>query len=312
MATSLLLRLLVIPSCSFALFYGLFSLRAPYPSFEFGRTEALWAAVIAASFAWLALNKWILVRRIRSELDIAGRFKLVDGRRAVVSGRVRAVGAPLESPCAGARCIAYRYKVDHRTSSGTLGDSAGSRMMTDYRGYAMTPSVVAGATRSVAILAETDDIEFLILKPGLDALDGAEIEGEAARERIRRYLGEIDFGDECNDRLNAGREARTKATHVAPGNFRKDTCAKDAGPVGEDRHLFETVIAEGETFLVSGIYYADSNGIGPGANSTLEPLRLVRGGDAALQADVAAKRKTIITAWGLALLTSAVYFVVFV
>ncbi|MCB1896218.1 MAG: hypothetical protein H6945_13825 [Zoogloeaceae bacterium] len=312
MAGSLWLRLLVFPVCSYVFFYGLFALRAPNPSFVFGKTEALWAALIAGSFAWLALNKWIVIRRIRSELDMAGRFELADGKRAVVSGRVRAVGSPLESPCAGARCIAYRYKVVHRASTGTLGDSAGSHMMTDYRGYAMTPSVVRGATRSVSILAETDNIEFLILKPGLDALDGEEIKGEAARERIRRYLGAINFGDECNDRMNAGRQARTKAAYVAPGDFRTDTCAMDAGPVSEDNHLFETVIAEGEPFLVSGIYDADRNGIGPGANSTLEPLRLIRGGNAAHKADLAGKRKTITVAWGLALLTSAVYFMNFV
>lgn len=308
MAISLVLRLLVFPLGSFAFFYALFSLRAPYPTFVFGTPEAFWPAMIAGAFLWLALNKWLLIRRMRAELETARKFRLEDGKRTVVSGRLKAKDAPLESPCSGKRCVAYRYQVAHSANTGTIGDSAGRRLMIDFRGYAMTPTVIQGAAKSVALLAEPEQIELLILKPGVNALNGEIIEGEAARDRVRRYLGEIDFGDESNARINAGREAMEKESYLAAGNFRKDTKAKDAKTITPDSIVFETLIEERETFLVSGIYSAEKNGIGPGANSTLEPLRLVQGGDAAQKAAIAGKRKTVMVGLGLATLTAAAHF----
>lgn len=76
MTISLLLRSLVFPLGSFIFFYSLFSLRAPLSTFVFGTTEALWAAIIAGSFTWLALNKWNVISRIKSELAIATQLKL--------------------------------------------------------------------------------------------------------------------------------------------------------------------------------------------------------------------------------------------
>lgn len=106
-------------------------------------------------------------------------------------------------------------------------------------------------------------------------------------------------------------EAKKKETYVEPGNFHIDICAKEAIPISNKNTLYETAIAEGDTFLVSGIYYADKNGIGPGLNSTLEPLRLVKGGDAAHKDDIAGKQKTIKISLGLAALTSIIYFAAF-
>ncbi|MCB1909695.1 MAG: hypothetical protein KDH15_20235 [Rhodocyclaceae bacterium] len=299
MATSLVLRLLVFPLGSFVFFYSVFSLREPLPTFVFGTTEAMGAAFVAGSFTWLALNKWLVIRRMRAELAIARQMKFEDGKRAVVSGRIKAKETPLESPCTGTRCAAYRYKVVRKARSGWI---------TDFRGYAMTPSVIRGTTKTAFILAETDDIEFLILKPHLATVDGDRIEGDAAKERLRQYLAKIDFGAEFNDRMNAGSEARTKETYVEPGHFRKDTCAKDRDSVTQDNMLLEMVIAEGETFLMSGIYCADKNGIGPGPNSTLEPLRLIKGGEAAHRAEIAGKQRTVMISLALAALVTAVHF----
>ncbi len=311
MLTTLLLKLLVFPLGSFFFFYCLFALRAPLLTFAFGTNEALWASIVAGSFTWLALNKWNSIRRIRSELAIVDKLELADGERAVVSGRVMAKGTPLESPCSGTQCVAFRYKVIHKGTGGSFDDRR-IQLITDYEGHAMTPSVVKGAMKSVSILAEPDNIEFMILEPGPKGFNGVIIEGNAAKDRVRQYLENIDFGDDFNDRLNAGMEAKKKETYIGPGNFSINICLKEADPISDNSRLSETVIAEGETLLVSGIYYADKNGIGPGSNSTLEPLRLIKDGVAALNTDIAGKKKTIKISFGLAALISIIYFFTFV
>lgn len=91
-----------------------------------------------------------------------------------------AKGTPLESSCSGTQCVAYRYKVIHEGSGGSLGDRR-IRRITDYQGHAMTPSVVKGAMKSVCILAEPDNIEFLILKPGVNTINGEIIEGKLSQ-----------------------------------------------------------------------------------------------------------------------------------
>jgi len=306
---SLLLQFLVFPFGSFAFYYCLFSLRAPFPTFVFGTTEALVASIIAGFFTWLALNKWHGIRHIGSELTVAGRIKFEDGKKAVISGRVKAKGPLLEAPCSGIQCVAYRYKASHRHTTkrrdqGRL--ETRSQWLADYRGYAMTPSVVRGAMKSVSILAEPDCIKY----PEGGGYD-TEIQGSNAKDRLLRYLEKADFGEEVNDRLE-GRNAKTKESRLGPGHFHVDTCAENPDTISNTHKLREMVITKGDTVVISGIYYADKNGIGPGPNSTLEPLQITMGGDAALQSKKAGYQKSMKISFSLAALTCIIYFVVFV
>lgn len=306
---SLILQFLVFPLGSFTFYYCLFSLRAPFPTLVFGTTEALVASIIAGFFTWLALNKWHGTRHIGSELAIADQMNLEDGKRAVVSGRVKAKGPLLEAPCSGRQCVAYRYKASHRHTS-FYGDitrrQTRSRWQADYRGYAMTPSVVKGAMKSVSILAEPDCIKY----PEGGSKD-PEIQGSDAKNRLQQYLKKTDFGEEVNDRL-AGRDAKTKETRLEPGNFHVDTSAENPDAISDTHRLNEMVIAEGDTIVISGIYNADKNGIGLGPNTTLEPLQITMGGGAALQNKVSGYQRSMKISLGLAALTCIIYFIVFV
>lgn len=302
---SLLLQLLVFPIGSFIFCYFLFSLRVPFPTFVFGTNEALGASIIAGLFTWLALNKWHGMHHIKSELALVSQIKLEDGKRAVVSGRIKAVGQLLEAPCSGTQCVAYRYTASHRQHVHTVGKTR-SLWLADYRGHAMTPSVVKGAMKSVSILAEPDCIKYPV-----EGSDDPEIQGSEAKKHIRQYLEKADFGEEVNDRMD-GRDAKSKETYIEPGNFRVDTCAKKPDTIADTHRINEMVILDGDTVLISGVYYAKKNGIGPGPNSTLEPFQITMGGDVTLKAKMAGYRKSIKTSLGLAALTCIIYFVVFV
>lgn len=304
MIRSLLLTILVFPLGSFIFFYCLFSLREPFLTFEFGADGALGASILAGFFTWLALHRWFLIRQKRSELAIASQIRFEDGEKAVVSGRIQAKGRLLEAPCSGSQCVAYRYKASHTVVAKASGDAQSIRQITDYRGYAMTPFTVKGVGKTISVLGNPDCIED-------PAWPDPEIKGSEAENRLRQYLEKTDFGEEVNDRMNGGSGAKTKETYLEPGNFRIDTCAENPKPISDEHRVNEMVIADGGTVLLSGIYYADKDGIGPGANSTLEPLQITPGGAATLEAQIAGYQKTIIILLSLAALTSIIYFAIY-
>ncbi len=302
---SLVLQLLVFPLGSFAFYYALFSLRPPYPTFEFSTGAPLWCALVAGFFTWMALNKWHGVGHSARDLALARETGFRDGKRAVVSGYIRKKGPALTAPCSGRDCVAYRYEASHYHTTDLPG--AGevrrhNRWLADYRGSAMTPVEVKGAMKTAAILATPDCLKY----PEGGSTD-EEVPGSDATARLEVFLAAIDHGAEVNDRME-GRPALTRVSTTQPGDFRVDTRAEDPEALGETSKLQEWILQDGDTVLVSGIYHADRGGIGPGENSTLQPLEIRLGGDALLEAQSAGYRGSIRNGLLLSAATVAVYF----
>jgi len=305
MLKSLLPQFIIFPLGAFAFYYPLFSLRAPFPSFMFDTKAAFWASIIASFFTWIALNKYHGIRHITADLSIAKKMKFEDGRRAVVSGRVKSKGPLLKAPCSGMDCVAYRYKASHYKVTRRRRQRSHTQWIADFRGHAMTPSLIKGSMRTVSILAEPDCVKY-----PEGGSDDPEIMGDKAKVLIREHLNNTDFGEEVNDRLE-GRDALTKQTSNGPGDFRVDTRAKNPDKISNTHRLREMVIREGDTVLISGVYNSEKDGIGPGPNSTLEPLQITPGGEAALKAQSMGYKSSIKIFLGLAAATSIIYFIFF-
>jgi len=309
MVQSLILQFLVFPVVSFVFYYTLFSLRPPFPTLQFGAGGALWAALVAAFFTWLALNKWHGIRHIAKDLALEKETGFRDGKRAVVSGYIRKTGPLLSAPCSGEPCVAYRYEASHHHTyvhrhGGTM--KSQSRWLADYKGYAMSPAEVKGSMKSAAILAEPDCIQYPAGGP-----EDPELTGDDVRERLQAYLENADHGEEANDRLE-GRAALTKVTNPEPGNFRVDTRAEEADELSGIHTFQEWLLKDGDLVLIAGIYYAERNGIGPGPNSTTQPLQITPGGKAMLEAQAAGYGSTIRNGLVLSILTGFVYFSILV
>ena len=80
----------------------------------------------------------------------SGELPQQDGL-AVVSGTVRPLGAPLESPLTGTACVAYWYRMYYKVRGGTNRERR--REVPVYWGYACRPFRLDSPTRAVRVMA---------------------------------------------------------------------------------------------------------------------------------------------------------------
>ena len=273
-----LMRIFLLPLIV-AIFYPLFSLRAPFPTFVFLTEGAEVASVIAGLFMWFTILCFLDMRRFASDRARVNKGFFTDGEQIVVSGRLAPRAPLLKAPFSGEECVGYHYEVSHTT----MRPGGGISRWTDYEGFAFIPAVLKSPLGDLKILAESDkelfyEIPFTTLKSEL--------------ARAESYLKTIDFGEDVR----------------GPGDFRVDKAIGDLSDLNTC-DLKEKFIGNGETVLVEGIYSTDQGGITPDPDKL---FHLVPGGEAALDKKTRTRRISATVAAGLCCVTTAIYFLVFV
>ncbi len=169
-----------------------------------------------------------------------------DGRLEAASGRVRALGAPLEAPFTGRACVAYEYDVKNPTAE-----------RSDFAGVALTPCAIDSARGPVRILGWSMLDEF-----------PKALQEEIDRERGLAYLRSTEF--EPLGLTNALSFFKNLVTDQ-DGSIRKDMRIADSKPHLEGRRIEEKVVPVGSTVTVLGIWSEAERGFAPGSSAVHEP-----------------------------------------
>jgi hypothetical protein len=184
--------------------------------------------------------------RMAMKRAVAGK-EPKDGRLEAASGRVRALGAPLEAPFTGRRCVAYEYDVKSRDAN-----------RSDFAGVALTPCAIDTPRGTVRILGWSQLDEFpKALKEEID------------RERGLAYLKAATFEDLG---LTSAFSYLKNLAADQDGAVRKDMRIEHSVPDLEDRRVEEKVVPEGSTVTILGIWSEAQRGFAPGSSATLNRL----------------------------------------
>jgi len=224
-------------------------------------TDTLGIAAMAGLIGWVGLGllkaaygSWRERRAIAG--GIAG-VRPVDGRGAVLNGRIQAQGVPLKAPLDDADCVTYSYEVTQDTGSGRHRSIA-----THFKGVALTPSTILTASGSYRLLAVPDLVEA-------DEASGSPSDHIAAFERYVRatsFTGRDGAARELIDRwTDADGAYRSDVAYAILDHLQLAKCRL------EQRH-----IRPGAPVAVFGTYSTDKGGIVPTTGLGGNP-RLVQG-----------------------------------
>jgi hypothetical protein len=222
--------------------------------------DTLGIAAMAGLIGWVGLGllkaaygTWRERRTVAG--GIAG-VRPVDGRGAVLIGRIQPQGVPLTAPLDGAACVTYTYEVTQETGG------RGRSIATHFKGVALTPSTILTASGSYRLLAVPDLVEA-------DEAAGSPSDHITAFER---YVRATSF----TGRDTAARELLDRWTD-ADGAYRSDIAYAVLDHVTlakcrlEQRH-----VRPGAPVAVFGTFSADKGGIVPTTGLGGNP-RLVQG-----------------------------------
>ena len=145
-----------------------------------------------------------------------------DGRLEAASGRVRALGAPLEAPFTGRACVAYEYDVKNPDAE-----------RSDFAGVALAPCAIDTPRGPVRILGWSMLDEF-----------PKALQEEIDRARGLSYLRRVPF--EPLGLTNVLSFVKGLVTDQ-DGAIRKDMRIADSEPDLEGRRVEEKVVPEGST-----------------------------------------------------------------
>jgi hypothetical protein len=224
-------------------------------------TDTLGVAAMAGLVGWAGLG---LVKAAygswRERRAIAGGIagvRPMDGRGAVLIGRIQPLGVPLKAPLDGVDCVTYTYEVTQETGSGR-----GRSIATHFKGVALTPATILTASGSYRLLAVPDLVEA-------DEATGSPADHIAAFERYARATS-------FTGRDTAARELLDRWTD-ADGTYRSDIAYAILDHVTlakcrlEQRH-----VRPGAPVAVFGTFSSDKGGIVPTTGLGGNP-RLVQG-----------------------------------
>ena len=170
-----------------------------------------------------------------------------DGRLEAASGRVRALGAPLEAPFTSRACVAYEYDVKNSTAP-----------RSDFAGVALTPCAIDSARGPVRILGWSMLDEF-----------PKALREEIDRERGLAYLRSATF--EPLGLTNALSFVKNLVTDQ-DGAIRKDMRIADSKPHLDGKRIEEKVVPVGSTVTVLGIWSEAQRGFAPGSSAFMNRL----------------------------------------
>jgi len=221
----------------------------PVPTAAIGFLGGTFAAMLVSSFAGLftgGTDREALKRAVAGDPP-------KDGRLEAASGRVRALGTPLEAPFTGRRCVAYEYDVKNPSEG-----------RSDFTGVALTPCVVDAARGPVRILGWSLLDEFP--KTLKEEIDG---------DRALAYLKGASF-----EHLGLTNAFSFLSGLLADhdGSIRKDMSIGHGPPTLEGRHLSERIVPEGANVTVLGTWSEAERGFKPASSAAMNRLYPVSAG----------------------------------
>ncbi len=170
-----------------------------------------------------------------------------DGRLEAASGRVRALGAPLEAPFTGRACVAYEYNVKNPEVK-----------RSDFAGVALAPCAIDGPRGPVRILGWSMLEEF-----------PKTVQEEMDLERGLAYLRHASFEPlGIGNALSFFKELVTDQD----GSIRKDMRIGDGEPDLQGRHIEERIVPDGSTVTVLGMWSEAERGFTPGPSAFMNRL----------------------------------------
>ena len=195
---------------------------------------------LATGFGRGDASRAAILRRAES-----GELPQQDGL-AVVSGTVRPLGAPLESPLSGTACVAYWYRMYYVAQDTT--NRRGRQEVPVYWGYACRPFRLDSPTRAVRVMAVpklTHEAEV--------------VSGDPVVQRARQYAAATHF-EIASGLLGAVGTALTTVQEMFTdddGNVRRDWKAAVEPRDPSTLILEEAVLPVGVTASVSGSWSSD-------------------------------------------------------
>ncbi len=215
----------------------------PFPAAAIGFLGGTFATMLVSSIMGLftgGSDREALKRAIAGEPP-------KDGRLEAASGRVRALGAPLEAPFTGRKCVAYEYDVKNPTEQ-----------RSDFTGVALAPCAIDAPRGPVRILGWSLLDEFpKTLKEEID------------RPRALSYLRNTAF-----EPLGLGNALSFLSGLLADqdGAIRKDMRIGKGEPDLEGRHLSERIVPEGSTVTILGKWSEADHGFRPAGSAMMNRL----------------------------------------
>ncbi|MDQ6800885.1 MAG: hypothetical protein M3041_08615 [Acidobacteriota bacterium] len=183
-----------------------------------------------------------------------------DRQLVAVTGRIRALNAPLQAPFSGRSAVLYKYEIDK--------DLLISEENSDFHGFAMTASVIDSSYGPLRIL-------------GFPILEGfkrerQDVSSEEALANARTFIEKTDFIDEKSAGLSESLRQLLETLEDADGRVHQDFRRKPYGYDVKGKKIAETIVAPSEQVCVVGRYSAQKNGLVPDVAGN-ELLRLIRG-----------------------------------
>jgi hypothetical protein len=170
-----------------------------------------------------------------------------DGRLEAASGRVRALGFPLEAPFTGRACVAYEYNVKKPEVE-----------RADFAGVALTACVIDTARGPVRILGWSMLDEF-----------PKALQEEVDPARGLAYLRRARF--EPLGLTNVLSFVKNVVTDQ-DGSIRKDMRIGESEPEIEGRRIEEKIVPVGSTLTVLGTWSEAERGFAPGSSGIVNRL----------------------------------------
>lgn len=245
----------------------------------------IWAALAAGGCALAAVVALVQIpdarREMRTLQDAASGVLPADGAAGVFCGTIRS-GGPLLAPFSGEPVAAYTYAVCQQT-----GSVISSTLSTFYSGSASAPLVLE---------TTSGPLPFLAFPSILDA--GREVPRSVARPAFESHAARTTFA-RTETLSGPAREGREGAAE-----HRADWTHWGGEPFWPRTQFFETLLRDGETVTVRGVYRA---GLGIAADPATGRAPLLFRGDlpSALRRSRARFRNILVGAVLFALLAAA-------
>ncbi len=216
-----------------------------------GRRPAAFVGFLGGTFAAMLFGSAMGVATGGSDREALKRAMAgdapKDGRLEAASGRVHALGAPLEAPFTGRACVAYEYNVKNPEAK-----------RSDFAGVALTPCAIDTPRGPVRILGWSMLDEFpktvpeeMDLGRGLAYLRNAPFEPLGLTNVLSFVQGLMADQD---------------------GAIRKDMRIGDGEPDLVGKHVEEKIVPDGSTVTVLGIWSEAARGFMPGSSATMNRL----------------------------------------
>lgn len=218
---------------------------------------AFWGGVIAGFFVWLTIAYLISIPSgLLDWWNLRPGVGPRDGKRAVIAGPIRALGAAAHAPFTKTACVAYHYKIT---------SWAGENPATAYEGFLLVPSYVATEEGQVKIQAWPElDVEW-------EPVRGAEL-----KENVRAYIEATAFTNTVAGGFKGMIDEMRKLTSDDDGAIRFDYRIAGVDDLDKCR-IEERVIRPGDAVCAVGRYSEERKALVPDPKAVMHGITIRRG-----------------------------------